>query len=325
MNRGLLSKSLKEGMLLLFVLSLGVVAFSYFRVWVVSEIDSARFKQIIELLPKDWERFSSVDFQWLVSYMGRTAGTFGEPPILLMISLWAAVRSSDVVSGELNRGTMEMVLAQPISRWCLYRSHSLVTAGGLVLLSSLIWLGMTAAIQWTNVKEVRYPEIRVPLTDVKVPLTYGQPIETQVSLKDVVNPMHFLPGAVNLCCIGFFLGGVTSLLSAFDRYRWRTLGISAGLFILSAVLKFAALATPKLHGLGWFSFMTLCEPEWHVQLFDQRRGSFWELVCERVVGQGESHWVLGPLGANLLLLILGGLCWSIGGWRFHSRDLPAPL
>ncbi len=324
MNRGLLMKGLLESALLFVACGLCLFAFAYFRVWVVSELDSARFKQIIDLLPKDWERFSSVDFQWLVSYMGRTASTLGEPALLLLVSLWAAVRSSDVVSGELNRGTLEMVLAQPVSRWEVYRIHSLVTLVGLVLLCLLIWAGMATAVQFSVIKETTYPEFKVPIAGWSVPLTGAKPTETQVLMRDVVNPISFFAGVCNLFSVGVFLIGVTSLLSAVDRYRWRTLGIAAGLFIVSGILKVGSLATPKLHWLGWLSYLNLFEPERQVKLFDERRDNFWLVIDERMVG-GVSTFELGPAGANLLLIMLGVGCWIWGGWRFQTRDLPPPV
>jgi len=324
MNRGLLKKCLIEGALLFAACGTCLFAFAYFRVWVVSKIDSARFKQIIDLLPKDWERFSNVDFQWLVSYMGRTASTYGEPTILLLICLWAAVRSSDVVSGELNRGTLEMVLAQPVSRWQVYRTHSLVTLVGLLLLCLLVWAGMSTAVQFTAIKETTYPALKVPIAGWEVPLTGAKPVETVVKMRDVVNPVNFFGGVMNLFSVGVFMGGATSLLSAVDRYRWRTLGIAAGLFIVSGILKIGSMATPSLRWLGWFSFLNLYEPERQVKLFDENRSSFWMLMDERVVG-GVSSVGLGPLGGNLILIGLGLLFWIIGGRYFQTRDLPPPV
>ena len=111
-----MSKFVRESTLLWIALAIGLFAFAWFRVWVVGEVDTARFKQILELLPKDWRRFAAVDFDWITSYLGRTSLTLDEPMIMMLIGGWGIVRGSDVVSGELNRGTMEMVLAQPVSR-----------------------------------------------------------------------------------------------------------------------------------------------------------------------------------------------------------------
>ena len=126
-NFALLRKYINESTLLFIGLVLGVLSFCYFRVRVVGKLDTAQFQQIMDLLPKDWRKFSSVDFDWLVSYLGRTSFTLDEPMLVLLISAWAIVRGSDVVSGELGRGTMEMFLAQPISRTRVFLHHAAYT------------------------------------------------------------------------------------------------------------------------------------------------------------------------------------------------------
>jgi ABC-2 type transport system permease protein len=62
-------KYFAESILLLAALGIAVVAFGWFRVWIVGELDTAQFRQIIDLLPKDWGKFATVDFDWLVSYL----------------------------------------------------------------------------------------------------------------------------------------------------------------------------------------------------------------------------------------------------------------
>ena len=50
MNRALLNKYVRESLLLWIAVAIGLFAFAWFRVWVVGEVDTARFKQILELL-----------------------------------------------------------------------------------------------------------------------------------------------------------------------------------------------------------------------------------------------------------------------------------
>ena len=112
-NRPLFKKFIAESAILFAACALALLAFCWFRVWIVGELDTTRFRQIVDMLPQDWRKFSPVDFDWLVSYLGRTALTLDEPMLMMFISIWAIVRGTDVVSGGLSRGTLEMVLAQP--------------------------------------------------------------------------------------------------------------------------------------------------------------------------------------------------------------------
>ena len=99
MNRALWKKNLHDCMVLFVGIGFLVAAFAWFRVKIVGKLDTGRFKQIVDLLPDDWQRFASVEFDWMVSYLGRTATTLDEPMLILLISIWAVVRGSDVVSG----------------------------------------------------------------------------------------------------------------------------------------------------------------------------------------------------------------------------------
>ena len=70
MKNPLWKKYLNESWLLLLAIGIGLFAFGWFRVTLVCELDTGKFRQIIDLLPSDWRKFASVDFDWMVSYLG---------------------------------------------------------------------------------------------------------------------------------------------------------------------------------------------------------------------------------------------------------------
>ena len=100
MNGPLNRKYWSEAWLLFIACAIGVVSFCWFRTWVVGELDTSQFRQIIDLLPKDWRKFASVDFDWLVSYLGRTALALDEPMLVMLISggCWCEAPTSSVVN-----------------------------------------------------------------------------------------------------------------------------------------------------------------------------------------------------------------------------------
>ena len=191
MSRVLGRKYLAESWLMLLAIAFGVVLFCWFRVWIVGELDTAQFRQIIDLLPKDWRKFASVDFDWLVSYLGRTSLTLDEPMLVMFITGWAMVRGSDVVSGELSRGTMEMLLSQPVSRRNVYMTHAFWTMLLLLLLILLAWASMSLGIWTTSVEESTYPEIRIPIIDYRIPLSFLAPQTQTIAMASEVNPFLF--------------------------------------------------------------------------------------------------------------------------------------
>ena len=69
-------------------------------------------------------------FEQLATYSGRIALAYDLPIVILCVSVWAIARGSDCVSGELGRGTMEMLLAQPVSRLQVLLTQATVTTIG---------------------------------------------------------------------------------------------------------------------------------------------------------------------------------------------------
>lgn len=322
LNKALFQKYVRESLLLFIFTAIGLFAFAWFRVWIVSEVDTARFQQILDLLPKDWRRFSAVDFDWIISYLGRTSLTLDEPMITMLCALWCIVRGSDVVSGELNRGTMEMVLSQPISRSRVYIQHAVLTVGGLLVLMLLIWLGMAIAVWTTSIDEITYPTFKVPLTSIKIPITYFGPQTETVSMLARVQPIQFLPGIINLFCFGFFITSFSMLFSSWDQFRWRTLGIVVGIYFVQGMLKVGALGSEKLFWMKYLTFFSLYEPALSVEIADTRPEQLFYLLRVDEVGQTIG---LSPLSYNLLLLALAIVFFYVGMQIFRKRDLPAPL
>lgn len=322
MTKALWNKYLAESILLFIGIGLGVFIFSWFRVWVVGELDTAQFRQIIDLLPENWRKFASVDFEWLVSYLGRTSLTLDEPMLVLLISVWGLVRGSDVVSGELSRGTMEMLLSQPVSRKKIYVQHAITTVAFLGLLVGICWLGMSLGIWTTSVEESTYPELRVPIADYRIPLRFLPPSKETIAMSSVVNPAAFLPGLVNLFCLGFCLCGFAAFCSSMDRYRWRTLGIVAVFFFANAGTKIVGMGSERLKWVEYLGVFGLYSPAGAIELADHDPMSPFYLLNFDTEGVFEG---IGLLGRCLILLALGLALYWIGLQKFKHRDLPAPM
>ena len=332
-NFALLRKYINESTLLFVGLVLGVLSFCYFRVRVVGKLDTAQFQQIMDLLPKDWRKFSSVDFDWLVSYLGRTSFTLDEPMLVLLISAWAIVRGSDVVSGELGRGTMEMFLAQPISRTRVFLHHAAYTIIGLVVLVLVAWLGMSIGLWTTNVEETRYPEILgVPITFVGpktavvaelfgIPAESLQPKMTEVPMSSEVDAIMFLPGLVNLFSLGFFLSAFSAMVSSMDSFRWRTLGILSAFYFANAGIKILGMSMEESPWVVYCSIFGLYSPASSVELAQYNLLDALQWIRYDDAGAIVSS---GPLLNNMVLIGLGVVCYTIGTRVFQKRDLPAP-
>jgi ABC-2 type transport system permease protein len=321
MNRSLLKKSLLEGRLLLAACFTAMFGFCWMRVWLVGQFDMSRFETVIEQF-RDWERFSPVPFEHLVTYTGRVAMAYDEPVLILCICLWAIARGTDCVSGEIGRGTMEMLLAQPVSRVQVLWSQASITIAGIALLALTSWLGLYVGIMTNTVEEPVAQTWTIPWLRIEVPnLLAPEQIERR-PMSDKVDPAHLVPAAFNLFSLAFFLAGLSSLFSSFDRYRWRTIGLVISVYVVQLIIKIIGLASDRLDWLRRFSFFTAYEPARFVSIAVYNPESTWSVVLR----DGAGRWVgTGPLGYNLILLGMGLGAYLVATLIFHRRDLPAPL
>ena len=152
LNRALLNKSIGEARLLLLGASLVMFGFCWVRVWIVSLLPMERFKTILEQF-QEFERFLPVPFEQLITYVGRIALTYDELIVVMCVAVWAIARGSDCISGELGRGTMEMLLAQPVSRLKILVMHGVTTTVGTATLALASWVGIWVGIHTTHTKE----------------------------------------------------------------------------------------------------------------------------------------------------------------------------
>jgi ABC-2 type transport system permease protein len=227
-----------------------------------------------------------VTYTQMASAAGRIAIAYDDPIVLLLVTVWAISRGSDAVSGELNRGTMEMLLAQPVTRLAVLGSQAAVTVGGAALLAGTALLGT-----------------RVGLATI----TLDTPVSARV----------FVPAALNLFAITVFLAGLTTMVSSGTNYRARTVGIVGGFYAVSMVVKIVGRMAPGWDKLAWLSFFTPFEPQ--LLVGDSTRAwSLWAHAADGTV-------VMGGLGYDSILIGLGLAGYGMASIIFCHRDLPAPL
>jgi ABC-2 type transport system permease protein len=322
LNLVLLKKCLHEVRLLFAACFALVFAFCFVRVFIVASLELIDFAAIVERLWDKWEKFAPVPLSHLLSYPGRIGIGYDEPIVWISISIFAIARGSDAVSGELNRGTLEMLLAQPVSRLQVLYSQALVTLGCLALLSLASWGGTWLGIQCTTVEEsLPPPRLKLPLFP-EIPIPFQTTEKVEVPMRTKVDPVVFLPGALNLFCLGCAVAGISTLISACDRYRWRTIGIVASLFVISMIFKIVGLAFESFGWLRALSLFTAYEPQKFIFVAVQEPSSLWNLAR---YGDKDVFLEPGPLGYNLILLGIALVCYLGAGIVFHKRDLPAPL
>ena len=238
--------------------------------------------------------------------------------------VWAIARGSDTVSGPLGRGTLEMMLAQPLSRLKYILCKSGLTLVGSVVIASAAWLGMVGGIENTTVKQENQPiKLEIPLIkiEVEIPFTRAPGEPERIPLSDHVDANDMIPPALNLIGLGIFFGGFTTLMSAWDQYRWRTIAIAAGFLVVQMLLRVMSLSMEDVDWLAYTTIFSLYEPEVLVAYAATNPDGVWSFLFER----SEGEWHLGGLG-YFGLLSGAGLAGFVGAMViFCRRDLPAPV
>ena len=182
------------------VLSLAAlwVAFPWIYISLSAQIQMSAFQDVLlRAIPQEWQKLSGVPFSEVATHTGRVALAFIDPVVVLAATVWGITRGSDAVSGQLERGTMEMVLAAPVGRVAVFLTQALATTLAALSLSGVLLLGVTTAVAfgpWA-----------------------GQ-----------VEPTRFLPAAANVFGLMVCMAGITACVSAADSHRWRTIGILCG-------------------------------------------------------------------------------------------------
>jgi len=321
----LLRRRVDEAKWLLASCSLAVICFCWLRVWIVSRVDTSRFQQILELVPGDWQRFMTVDVAWLITYEGRISLAFDELVVIGGISIWAIARGSDCVSGELGRGTLEMLLAQPISRLAAFATQASVTIVGVGVIALSAWFGTWLGIQSFSVKrEVMATwqlPIPLPLVGSEVPVPFAQARTQQVAMSELVDVDSFLPAAASLFAFGLMIAGFSTLMSSWDRYRWRTIGIVIGFFFAQTLLKLVGMAIEEWSWLRFLSAFTAYEPEAVVQVACLHPDQAWAFL----IPQDDGSWRSGPMTLHTVMGGIGVASYLGALAVFWHRDLPAPL
>ena len=274
MNRALWIKAIGDARLLLAGLTVLMFGFNWLFVWLTSLVELGAFGVFLQALPREFESLVGVPFAKVATTTGRIALADIDPVVVFTIVTWSLARGSDVVSGEIGRGTMELLLAQPVSRLSLLLTHAVVTTAGSIMLAAAAWLGTCQGLALTG-------------------------------LLKQVEPRHFIPAAVNLFAATFFLAAITTLVSACDSQRWRTLGIVGAFYIVELLLKIVARMAPKFDRLMYATFLGAYEPQ-------------------SLVIYPETAWQVS-LRYDGTLIGLGLAAYLAAAIVFNRRDLPAPL
>jgi ABC-2 type transport system permease protein len=228
--RALVWKAWNDARWLLASLVMLNAVFQLVYVWLASQVQLGALGVFIRTLPSSFEKIAGFPLDVMATPTGRMAMAYIHPVTTMAAAAWAIARGSDCVSGEIGRGTMEMLLAQPVKRYSVIVTHALVTTAGALILAAMAWTGTFLGI-------------------------------IAMGYQDQVHASSFLPPALNLFGYIFFLSAVSTLASAVGSDRRRVIGFMCGFYLVQLLFRLVARAVSGLGWLEYFSFFGAYQPE----------------------------------------------------------------
>ncbi len=258
------------------------------------------------------------------------------PAMQMILALWAIARSTQAIAGEIDRGTMELLLAQPISRFQVWLSHLLVETGAIAVLALLPVAGLALGAWYINPLKLEAPDLKALPRKPGVILELG-PFRMRVEdpLKDRL-PLAAAPAASSSTPVNSRLEiRPLQLLGAFPQTFGLMISISGLGIILSVIFRrrFLALGVGALLVLSMFLINLLGQLWEPLAPLRPLTAFYYYLPQEAALGRPaqvdwspwttETHFF--AIATLPVQIAVGAAGWVIAYWIFKRKDIPAPL
>jgi ABC-2 type transport system permease protein len=226
------------------------------------------------------------------------------PVMQFVFAIWAVGRASGAIAGEIDRGTMELLLAQPLARTRLVLAHLLVDAVTIPCLCLALFVGTYAGIWWIDPIQVRQPD-----PSLKVPFRIPDNDDPEVRKQLEIHPWRFLNAQPVVAGLIFSITGVTMFISSLGRYRWRVMGLAVVIVLIMFLINVLGQMWEPAAALRPLTLFYYYQPQQVIPL--------------------ESEWTVDVHGVAVPMLGVlfgtGVVGYGLAFVTLARRDLPAPL
>ncbi len=150
---------------------------------------------------------------------------WNHPFVLLMFAVWAIARGSASVAGEIERGTMDLILSRPITRFAYLSAQIAAALFGLVLLAGADPRGNQVGAHYNT-------------------------------LNDPPSVWLLAKPSLNLAAFGFAIYGYTLFCSTLDLVRWRP-NLIASVATLAGFVAQVVANIPSLEDYKWLEKLSI--------------------------------------------------------------------
>jgi ABC-2 type transport system permease protein len=153
-----------------------------------------------------------------------------------ILCIWAIGRASGAIAGEIDRGTMELLLAQPIRRGQVVLAHLIVDLITIPILCLAMWAGTCTGAYLVGFTRASDPMLQVDL-------------------------WRFGPALVNVGLLVFSHTGVTMAISAAGRLRGKVMGVAVLVSLLQFLVNVIGQLWEPMRPLRPFTIFYYYQPQ----------------------------------------------------------------
>ncbi len=257
MNCGLLKKSWREAWLITFLFGTGLLVFEVLLAYFFSLFRQELLGHWVQVkLVQDILR--AVLGAEVSNQMGPTifvSLAWVHPVVLALVFAQAMILCSRVPAGEVDRGTADILLSMPISRWQIHFHEAAMWIGTGALIISMGAIGC----YWGN--HVAAENLGPPISRVIVV-------------------------AINLLCLYIAVGGLTCLFSSLSDRRGAAVAVTFAVLLVTLLINLLAPVSKLVERIWWVSLMDYYRP---VEIF---AGTDWpERNMLILLGVGGLLWI----------------------------------
>jgi ABC-2 type transport system permease protein len=235
------------------------------------------------------------------------------PLMQTLLCIWAIGRAAGAIAGEIDRGTMELLMSQPLARWRLVMAHLCTDALTIPVLCLSMWAGNALGAWLITPIHVEAPPLRAHVGN---PLVLRRPAPLPPDSPRLhVRPAAFGPALWLVGGLVFAVGGATMWLSATGRSRWRVLGIAVFVALVQFLFNLVGQMWEPLAPVRPLTVFYYYQPQQVIL------GHDWYVTFKEWNG-GHPLWVV-PM--PVVLYGVGLVGYALALRTFTRRDLPAPL
>lgn len=210
--------------------------------------------------------------------------TFGfvDPGVVVIFCIWCIGRGS-ALAAEMERGTMELLLAQPIARWQIVGTHLVVDLITVPLMALTMIAGTWMGVTWME------------LETIDVAAYWGA----------VFNVMALL----------WALIGMTTAIAVMSRTRWQVMSLAISIILLMFLLTFLGQLVEVLKPWRFLSLFHYYQPQ-GIILYQR-----WKSVVHLGYGSSEVIYLV-PKIPTLLLVAACTYGWAFWRFTHRDLPAP---